>query len=83
MQSSFGTQQENPIATTSNIVPGLVTPVFQPTNPYVGPTPLSCSGPQKSAPALSKTDKASFIRELADSRSSKKNDPLPEGKLAQ
>ena len=48
MQSPSGTHQENPIATTSNIVLGLATPVFQPTNPYVGPTPLSWSGPQVS-----------------------------------
>ena len=39
MQSPSGTHQENPIATTSNIVPGLATPVFQPTYPNVGPTP--------------------------------------------
>ena len=51
MQSPSGTHQENPIATTSNIVPGLATPVFQPTYSYVGPTPLSWSGPQVSAPA--------------------------------
>ena len=51
MQSTSGTQQENPIATTVNIVPGLASPVFQPTNPHVGPTPLSWSGPQVSAPA--------------------------------
>ena len=31
MQSPSGTHQENPIATTSNIVPCLATPVFQPT----------------------------------------------------
>ena len=43
MQSPSGAQQENPIATTSNIVPGLATPVFQPTNPYVGPIPLRTS----------------------------------------
>ena len=46
MQSPSATKQENPIATTSNFVPGLDTPVFQPTNPYVGPPPLSWSGPQ-------------------------------------
>ena len=45
MQSPSGTHQENPIATTSNIVSGLATPFFQPTYPYVGPTPLSWSGP--------------------------------------
>ena len=45
MQSPSGTQKENPIATTSKIVPGLAAPVFQPTNPYVGPTPLSWSDP--------------------------------------
>ena len=41
MQSPSGTHQENPIATTSNIVPGLATPDFQPTHTYVGPTPLT------------------------------------------
>ena len=83
MQSPLGAQQENLIATTSNIVPGLATPVFQPTYPYVGPTPLSWSGPQVSAPAPPIPDNASLIRELADAINSKKNDPLPEWKLAQ
>ena len=83
MQSPSGTHQENPIATTSNIVPGLATPVFQPTYPYVGPTPLSWSGPQVTAPAPPIPDNASLIRELADAINSKKNDPLPEWKLAQ
>ena len=75
MQSPSGAQQENPIATTSNIVPGLATPVCQPTNPYVGPTPLSCSGPQLFAPTPSIADNASLIRELADA--------ITEWKLAQ
>ena len=83
MQSPSGTHQENPIATTSNIVPGLATPVFQPTYPYVGPTPLSWSGPQVCAPAPPIPDNASLIKELADAINSKKNDPLPEWKLAQ
>ena len=83
MQSPSGTNQENPIATTSNIVSGLATPVFQPTYPYVAPTPLSWSGPQVSAPAPPIPDNASLIRELADAITSKKNDPLPEWKLAQ
>ena len=70
MQSPSGTHQENPIATTSNIVLGLATPVFQPTYPYVEPPPIP--------------DNASLmIRELADAITSKKNDPLPEWKLAQ
>ena len=83
MQSSSGTQQENPIATSSNVVPGLAAPVFQPTYPYVGPTPLSWSGPQVSAPVLSIADNASLITELADEITSKKNYPLPKWKLAQ
>ena len=83
MQSPSGTHQENPIATTSNIVPDLATPVFQPAHPYVGPNPLSWSGPQVSAPAPPIPDNASLIRELADAITSKKNDPLPEWKLAQ
>ena len=82
MQPPSGAQQENPIATTSNVVPGLVTPVFQPAYPYVGPTPLSWSGPQVSAPAPPIPDNASLIKELADAINSKKNDPLPEWKLA-
>ena len=82
MQSPLGAQQENPIVTTSNVVPGLATPVFQPTYPYIGPTPLSWSGPQVSAPAPPIPDNASLIRELADAITSKKNDPLPEWKLA-
>ena len=76
-QSPSGTQQVNPTATTSNVVPGLCTPVFQPTYPFVGPTPLSWSGPQVSAPASPIPDNASLIRELADAITSKKNDPLP------
>ena len=83
MQSPSGAQQENLIATTSNVVPGLATPVFQPTYPYVGPTPLSWSGPQVSAPAPPIPDNASLIRELADAIKSKNNDPLPEWKLAE
>ena len=83
MQSPSGAQQENLISTTSNIVPGLATPVFQATYPYVGPTPLRWSGPQVSAPAPPIPDNASLIRELADAITSKKNDPLPEWKLAQ
>ena len=81
MQSPLAAQQENLIATT-NVVPGLATPVFQPTYPYVGPTPLSWSGPQVSAPAPPIPDNASLIRELADAITSKRNDPLPEWKLA-
>ena len=83
MKAPSSTHQENPIATTSNIVPGLATPVFQPTYPYVGPTPLSWSGPQVSAPLPPIPDNASLIRELADAITSKTIDPLPEWKLAQ
>ena len=83
MQSPSGAQQENPIGITSNVVPGLATPVFQPTYPYVGPTPLSWSGPQVSATAPPIPDNASLIKELADATTSKKNDPLPEWKLAE
>ena len=61
MQSPSGTHQENPIATTSNIVPDLATTVFQPTHPYVGPTPLSWSGPRVSAPAPPIPDNASLL----------------------
>ena len=82
MQSPLGAQQENLIA-TANVVPGLATPVFQPTYPYVGPTPMSWSGPQVSAPAPPIPDNASLIRELADAITSKRNDPLPEWKLAE
>ena len=81
MQSPSGTHQENPIATTSIIVPGLATPVFQPTYPYVGPTPLSWSGPQVSAPAPPIPDNASLIRELADAITSKKMTPCQNGNL--
>ena len=83
MQSPFCAQQENPIATTSNVVPALATPVFQPSYPYIGPTPLSWSGPQVSAPAPPIPDNASLIRELADAITSKKNDHLSEWKLAE
>ena len=83
MQSPSGAQQENLIATTSNVVPGLATLVFQPTYSYAGPPPLSWSGPQVSAPAPPIPDNASLIRELADAITDKKNDPLPEWKLAQ
>ena len=83
MQSPLGAQQENLIATTSNVVPGLATSVFQPTYPYIGPTPLSWSGPQLSTPAPLIPDNASLFRELADAIKSQKNDPLPEWKLAE
>ena len=83
MQSPSGAQQENPIATTSTVAPGLDTPVFYPTYPYVGLTPLSWSGPQVSAPTPLILDNASLIRELADAITSNKNDPLPEWKLVQ
>ena len=58
MQSPSGTQQENPIATTSNVVPGLAIPVSQPIYPYVGPPPLSWIGLQVSAPAPPISDNA-------------------------
>ena len=83
MQSPSGAQQENPITTTSNVVLGLVTPVFQTTYPYGGRTPLSWSSPQVSAPTSPIPDNVSLIRELADAITSKKNDPLPVWKLAQ
>ena len=83
MQSQSGAQQVNATAITSNVIPGLATPVFQPTYLYVGPTPLTWSGPQVSAPAPTIPDNASLIRELADAITSKKSDPLPEWKLAQ
>ena len=83
MQSPSGAQQENPTGITSNVVLGLATPVFQPTYPYFGPTPLSWSGPQVSATAPPIPDNASLIRELADAITIKKNDPLPEWKLAE
>ena len=83
MQSPSGTQQENPMSTTSNIVPGLPTPVFQSTNLHVGHRPLRWSGPQVSAPAPSIAYNASLIRELTDAITSEKNDPLPEWQLAQ
>ena len=44
---------------------------------------MSWSGPQLSAPAPSIADNASLIRELADAITSKKNDHLPDWKLAQ
>ena len=44
---------------------------------------MSWCGPQVSAPAPSRADNASLIRELADAITSNKNDPLPECKLAQ
>ena len=44
---------------------------------------MSWSDPQVSAPAPPIPDNASLIRELADAITSKKNDPLPEWKLAQ
>ena len=78
MQSPSGTKQENPIATSNYFVPGLATPVFQPTYPYVWPSPLSWSGSQVSAPVSSITDNVSLINELADAITIKKNDPLPE-----
>ena len=83
MESPSGTQQENPIAITSNVVAGLTTAVLQPTYPYVGPTPLSWSGPQVSVPAPSIAYNASLITDLADAITSKKKEPLPEWKLAQ
>ena len=83
MQSPSGAQQENLVATTSNVVPGLATPVFQPTYPYIGPTSLSWSGPHVSAPAPLIPDNASLIKELADAKTSKRNDPLSECKLAE
>ena len=83
MQSPSGAQQENLIATTSNVVPDLATPIFQPTYPYVGPTRLSWSGPQVSAPAPPIPDNASLISQLADATTSKKNYPFPEWKLAE
>ena len=83
MQSLSGTQQENLIATTSDVVPDLATPVFQPTYPYVEATPLGWSGPQVSAAAPTIPDNASLIRELADAITSKRNDPLPEWNLAE
>ena len=82
MQSPSVAQQENLIATTSNALTGLATPVIQPTYPYVGPTPLSWNDPQVSAPAPSIPENASLIRELADAITSKRNNPLPEWKLA-
>ena len=66
MQSPSGIQRENLIATASNVVPGQAAPVFRPVYPYVGPTPLSWSGPHVSAPAPPIPDKGSLIRELAD-----------------
>ena len=78
MQPPSGAQQENPIATTSNVVPGLTIPVFQPAYPYVGPTPLSWSGPQVSAPAPPIPDNASLTRELAEAINTQKNDPRME-----
>ena len=82
MQLPSGAQQEILIATTCNVLPGLATPVFQPAYPYVGPTPLNWSGLQVSAPAPPIPDNFSLIRKLADAITSKKNDPLPEWKLA-
>ena len=77
MQSPSVAQQENLITTTINVVAGLATPVFLSTYPCVGPTPLSLSGPQVSAPAPPIPDNASLIREIADALTSKRNDPLP------
>ena len=44
---------------------------------------LSWSGPQVSAPVPSVADKSSLITELDDAITNKKNDPLPEWKLAE
>ena len=83
VQSPSGIQQENLIATASNVVPVQANPVFWPTYPYVGSTPLSWSGPRVSAPAPPIPDNASMIRDLADAITSKKNDSLLGWKLAQ
>ena len=40
-QSPFSIRQKNLITTAINVVLGIANPVFQPTCPYVGPTPLS------------------------------------------
>ena len=66
MQSSSGTQQENPIASTSNLVLVPATPVFQSTYTYVAPTTLRRCGPQAPAPVNSMAVNASSLRELAD-----------------
>ena len=81
IQSPSCTQQENLIATISNVVPGLETPVFQPTYPYVGPTSFGWSGPQLSAPVPSLADNASLIREFAEAVTSKKTIFCPNAKL--
>ena len=83
MQSPSSIQQENLIATASNVVPGQAIPVFRPLYTYFGPIPLRWSGPHVPAPAPPIPDNASLIRELAAAITSKKNDPLPEWKPAQ
>ena len=82
-QLPSGIKLENPIATTCNVVIGLAIAVFQPTSPYIGPTPLILSGPQLSATAPAISDNASLIRELAYALTSKKTTPLTEWKLSQ
>ena len=80
MQSPSGKQQNNGIATTNNVALCQTSPVFQPTSPYVSPTPLSWSGQQVSAPVSPIPDKVPLIRDLADAIASKKHDPLPKWK---
>ena len=74
MQSPSGIHQENPIAPASIFAPDLATPVFQPTPGFFGPTPLNWNGPQVVLFSLTILDNASLIRELADAKTSQKNE---------
>ena len=65
------------------VVPSQATPVFHQTYPFVGHTPLSLTGPQVSEPAPSIADNASLIKEWADARKSRRNNPLPKCNFAQ
>ena len=60
-----------------------VTPVIPPTFGHTAPIPLWRGGPSHPSPSALAAKNASLINALADAKTSKRKDPLPEWKLSQ
>ena len=73
----------NPFSTTTKIAPPFVTLVIHPTYGRTAPISLCWGSPPHPAPAAPTSENANLIKAFTDTLTSKRNDPLPEGKLSQ
>ena len=75
--------QVNLLSTTINIDPPFFTPILPPMYGHTAPAPLCWGGRLHPTPPAPAAENANLIQALADTITSRRNDPLPEWKLSQ